>query len=204
MVVSSSALRSKIDKIKGQREYIEKEKEDMVAKKAELETRYEKLEAAQVIIQNVATLTQEKLSYHVSELVTLALQTVFPDPYDFVVDFVLKRGKTEADMFFERRDMRADPLTASGGGAVDVAAFALRVSLWSLRHKKSRPVMVLDEPFRFVSVDLQDKASALLKEISDRLGIQFIIVTHEDELKKHADRVFQVSIKKGKSKIQIA
>ena len=41
----------------------------------------------------------------------------------------------------------------------------------------------------------------MIKEISQKLGIQFIVVTHENALTESADKIFEVSIKKGISKI---
>jgi DNA repair exonuclease SbcCD ATPase subunit len=85
-----------------------------------------------------------------------------------------------------------DPMTASGGGVVHVASFALRIAMWSLQRPRPRETILLDEPFHFLSRDLQPKASELLKVISKRLGIQFVIVTHDDSLTEAADKVFEV------------
>ena len=41
----------------------------------------------------------------------------------------------------------------------------------------------------------------MIKEVSDKLGIQFIIVTHEATLAAEADKVFETKIKNGKTKI---
>ena len=90
-----------------------------------------------------------------------------------------------------------DPLSASGVGAVDVASFALRVASWSMQRPKSRSTLILDEPFRFLSADYQEQASVMIKEISDKLGIQFIIITHETILTSCADKIFEVKIRKG-------
>jgi len=90
--------------------------------------------------------------------------------------------------------VRMNPSADSGGGAVDVAAFALRLSLWSLQNPRSRNTIILDEPFRFLSKDLHHKAGELLKQISETLGIQLIIVTHEKELQQYANKVFTVDM----------
>ena len=161
------------------------------------------IEEAQGILQTVAQATQEELEYHVSEIVSLALEAVFPDPYKLNLDFELRRNKSEADITFsKKKGEKIDPLTAAGGGAVDVAAFGLRVSLFSLRSPTTRKCIVLDEPFRFLSKSLQERASAMVKEISERLGIQFIIVTHEQNLLEAADKVFTVENKKRRSMIE--
>lgn len=158
-------------------------------------------EQAREIIREVGIKTQQQLSFHISDITSLALEAVFNEPYELKVEFVQRRNKTECDLYFERNGERIDPLTASGGGAVDVAAFALRIASWSMLRPHTRNVIILDEPLRFLSVDLQERASTMIKEISEKLGIQFILVTHENTLASYADKVFEVSIKKGKSKV---
>ena len=158
-------------------------------------------EKAQAIIQKVAKETQEQLEYHISDIVSLALDTIFDDPYKFRVEFVLRRNKTECDLLFERDGVTIDPLSASGGGVVDTASFALRIALWTLQAPKSRATIILDEPFKFLSKDLLPRACDLLQELRDRLSLQFIIVTHLDELALCADKTFEVRLKKGVSVI---
>lgn len=96
----------------------------------------------------------------------------------------------------------AKPYPACGcwaGGVVDVAAFALRVAVWSLKRPHPRNTIILDEPMRFLSADLQGRASTLLQEISKKLNIQFFIISHEENLFEAADRVFRLSKKEGVS-----
>ena len=93
------------------------------------------------------------------------------------------------------------PLDASGGGAVDVAAFGLRIASWVMQQPHTRNVIVLDEPLRFLSKDRQSKASEIIKELSNKLNLQFIIVTHEQALTEYADKVFQVTQSKGISSV---
>jgi len=95
------------------------------------------MEEALLIAQEVAQQTQEELEFQVSALVTNALASIFPDPYEFKVEFEIKRGKTEAAMFFTRGGEEIDPLTASGGGVVDIAAFALRLSAFLFLRKNA-------------------------------------------------------------------
>ena len=160
-------------------------------------------EEAQKAIQIVAQQTQEELTYRLDELVTLAMAAVFDDPYALEVEFVQRRGRTEADIWFVRDGKRVDPMAASGGGAVDVASFALRVALWSLAQPRTRNTLILDEPLRFLSRGYLPKASAMLKEISEKLGIQVIMVTHSDDLTECSDKVFEVSLRDGVSRVTI-
>jgi DNA repair exonuclease SbcCD ATPase subunit len=160
-------------------------------------------EQAREIIREVGIRTQQQLQFHISDITSLALEAVFDDPYKLEVEFIQRRNKTECDLYFVRKDEKVDPLSASGGGAVDVASFALRIASWSMARPRTRNVIILDEPLRFLSADLQERASQMIKELSEKLGIQFIIVTHEPILANYADKVFEVSIRKGKSKVEV-
>ena len=97
--------------------------------------------------------------------------------------------------------MEIDPIEASGVGAIDVASFALRIASWTMAIPKTRNVIILDEPMKHLSTEYQEKASAMIKELSQKLGLQFIIITHEEVLTSSADKIFEVSIRKGKTKI---
>ena len=193
--------RNLLERQKGKKIQIEQDINTLKDTVKQLKRNLIRHEKAREIIREVGMQTQQQLQFHISDITSLALEAVFPDPYKLIVEFVQRRNKTECDLYFERDGEKVDPLTASGGGAVDVAAFALRIASWSMQQPRSRNVIILDEPLRFLSTDLQEQASIMIKEISEKLGIQFIIVTHEDTLASYADKVFRVSIKNGKSKV---
>jgi len=159
------------------------------------------LESAQAFIQAVAKETQEQLRFRISDIVQLALDTCFPDEYTFTVDFDIKRGRTEATLKFMKAGKIVDPMKASGGGVVDLASFALRVASWTLG--KTRNTIILDEPFRFVSLDLRPRAAAIVRELAEKLKVQFIIVTHDPTIVDVAHRIFEVSQKGGVSRVKV-
>ena len=158
---------------------------------------------AQEIIQQVAKETQNTFTSNISDVVSAALDAVFGnDAYKFSVEFVQKRGKTEVELSFIRDGEKIDPLSSSGGGAVDVASFALRVALWSVTKNSGRNIsntIILDEPFRFLSRELQPLAGSMLRTLSNRLGIQFILVTHNQDIIESADKIFEVQYDGRKS-----
>lgn len=195
-------LRNRLEQQRGQKLQIEKNLDVIATELRDAKRALHHHEQAREVIREVGLKTQQQLQYHISDITSLALESVFNEPYKLEVEFVQRRNKTECDLFFVRQGERMDPLTASGGGAVDVAAFALRIASWSMARPRTRNTIILDEPFRFLSADNQERASTMLKELSQRLGIQFIIVTHEQVLASYADKTFEVKIKKGKSKVE--
>lgn len=198
---SIQLLRNKLEQAKGQKIQLEKSLTLLRTEKREKERDLRRHEQAQEVIKTVAKATQDQLSFHISDITSLAMEAVFNEPYQLQVEFVERRNKTECDLYFSRDDNQIDPLSASGGGTVDVAAFALRIASWSMSRPHSRNTILLDEPMRFLSADCQERASLMIKEISQKLGLQFIIITHETMLTSAADKIFEVNIRKGISKV---
>lgn len=161
------------------------------------------LEEARTIFQKAAQITQSHLSKSISDIVSSALEAVFDDPYKFEIEFVKRRNSTECDLWFEKNGKRKKPLDSCGYGAADIASLALRVAYWKMEND-SRNVLVLDEPFRNLSLDKQPLASMMIKNLSRmKGGLQFIIVTHNEALLASADRSFEISKESGISNVDI-
>jgi len=143
-----------------------------------LKSAQEAAEKALVIAQTVAQQTQQELEFRISDIVTSSLASVFEDPYEFKVRFDIKRGKTEAVLLFTRDGMEIDPMTASGGGVIDIAAFALRIASYLISSPRPAAVMLFDEPSKYLSERYRGAFAELLTTMSSKLGIQFIFVTH--------------------------
>lgn len=137
---------------------------------------------AQEILQLLAESVQRKAHKKLADVVTSCLSSVFDDPYEFHIVFERKRGKTDAVLRFRKGGLDVDPLTASGGGMIDVAAFALRIACLVLHRPRLSKVVVLDEPFRFVSAQYQENVRSMLEELSTKMGLQIIMVTHIEAL----------------------
>ena len=195
-------LRNKLEQSKGAKAQLETSLTNLQTQLKEKGRSLRQHEQAKEIIRTVGQKTQEQIQFHIEDIVSMALDAVFDNPYKFSVDFVQRRNRTECDLYFVRDGNKVDPLTASGVGAVDVAAFALRIASWSMQTPHSRNTIILDEPFRFLSKNYQEQASLMLKEISQKLGIQMIIISHEETLTENVDAIFQVSIKKGISNVK--
>ena len=148
------------------------------------------------ILQIVSIETQKQLEYKISELVSIAEKLVFSNPYNLIVQYKSRYNRTEASLLFERNGKLYHPLSSTGYGTIDVAGFALRCSLWALRSPRFRNVILLDEPFKNINDPtrkLQENAAEMIKEISERLNIQFIIISRIPEIQNISDRVFEVS-----------
>ena len=151
------------------------------------------LEAAKMareVITKVGKSIQTGVEGAFTSIVSLALQSVFGDTYQFQLRFTERRNQLEADLVLIQDGNECSPIDSVGGGVVDICSLALRIA--ALIIQQSAKVVVLDEPCRCLSTDLQNKASEMIKTLSEKLGIQFIIVTHEEELTACADKIFTI------------
>lgn len=184
MDISLSDISSKLTELeaeaKSARSVLKAEREQLAAAKSEaLDT-----EEAQKVLQIIAESVQKQVHDRIAGIVTRCLETVFiEDAYEFKINFEQKRGRTEAALSFTRDDLSIDPLTSSGGGVIDVAALALRLSTLLLRRPVPRRLLILDEPFRFVSKEYRERVRELLEELSKELKLQIVMVTHIEEFR---------------------
>lgn len=207
-MTSIQTIRNIFEQNKGKKEQI---KETITKTKVMIKDKEDSLhkhEEALEIIRTVGLQTQQQLQYRISGITSLALESIFDNPYQLKAEFVQRRNKTECDLFFTRGDMICNPLDSSGGGPTLIGAIALRIASWSMQNPRSRNTLILDEPFHFLhgkdptKETLEDnllaKASQLLSQISKQLNLQIIVVSHSPELIEFADKVFMVSKTNGK------
>ena len=183
-------LEQKLTRLQAMRDLYRTELVEVVEKKAVLEKRHNTACKARIILQEIAQRTQQNIQQHISSLVTLALTAVERNAPEFVMRFESRRNQTECDLLFSEGSKEQHPLESSGYGLCDIVSFALRIAFWAVR--KTAPVMILDEPFRQLSPDYHEAAGKMLKLVSEKLGLQFIIVSHSETVNLAADKVFLV------------
>jgi DNA repair exonuclease SbcCD ATPase subunit len=148
---------------------------------------------ARWVITEVAQQTQQRFKVKVESLVTMAIRSVFDRPFEFSLEFERKYNKmTCRPVVKEEEKIYDDPEYDLGGGMLDIISFAFRIVLWSLENPRKRNVIILDEPMKNMG-KLIVFGGQVLKEISHKLNLQLIIITHEDELLEIGDRNFRIT-----------
>ena len=155
------------------------------------------LDVAQALIQRVARDTQEQIRYNLENIVNLALDTVFPDMYEFRLIFETKASQTVARIVVMENGVELDVLDSTGGGLADILSFSLRMAL--LVISRNMKCLILDEPFRFVSENLRPKVYEIMKRLSTDMGIAVLMVTHDLMAIEVADYVYRVKKEGGVS-----
>lgn len=81
-------------------------------------------------------------------------------------------------------------LDARGGGVAAVAAFLVQAVL-VLLTPGLRPVLFLDEAFAQVSAEYEEPLAEFIAELTERTGLQVVLVTHSLAYSASADRQYR-------------
>jgi len=189
--------RDKLERLKSKRDFLQEQIDKCLVEIQNKKQELENYVRARKIIVDVALLTQKHFVEYVQSLVTMAIRAVFDRDFYFIVNYENKRNKSECELLVKEGENGEPfiPKNEMGGGLLDIISIALRVVIWSLMRPQSRPIMFLDEPMKFVgsSGGMLERTIKMIKEISERLGIQFIINTHEKDIFMLADKCYIVS-----------
>lgn len=171
--------RQLVNRLVGQRQRVQETASQEAVELTVCQDRLRSVMEAQSIVQGIAQALQQRAHDRIARVVTQCLTAVFDDPYEFQIRFDCKRGKTEARLIFLRDGMvLEDPLNEIGGGVIDVAALALRLSCILLSKPRVRRLVVLDEPFSCIRGDEnRARTRTMLQRLSEELGFQVILNT---------------------------
>lgn len=183
-------LKDKVERMKGQKEAVEAQIQNLENTLDLTALKLDGLTKAREFFQYQADSVQKEVVDTVSNLISMALADIFPDPYACVIQTGIKRNATEANILFEKDGLLLEPKDSVGGGPIDVASFAGRVAFVHLSG--DRRVIIGDEPFKFVSRDLLDRCPEMLKTLT-ALGHQFILISHLPEVIDAADNVIEIA-----------
>jgi hypothetical protein len=134
--------------------------------------------------------------HSVEEVVTEGIRSIFHDlDLWFEAEVGQKYGRVSIDFMFRQgaKDnplaIRGEPLSSFGGGPASVASFILRV-LAGLRLKLW-PLFILDEALAAVSEAYVTGTSQFLKGLASKLGVDILLVTHNQGFLEHADQAYR-------------
>jgi DNA repair exonuclease SbcCD ATPase subunit len=149
------------------------------------------VDAREILIE-ASKVIQRQFKARIESLITYAIQSIYNRPLSFELQFQHKRNNIEAIPIVKENGEELKPNDNDlGGGILDVISFGFRIVLWYLEDPRSRNILFLDEPFRYLG-NLVPKAGQMLKYLSKKFILQIILVTHDKHLIKCCDRVYKI------------
>jgi len=169
--------RDRINEVKTKHQFAldrKKKEEEFLEEATE---KYEASKKALDFIVGVAHTIQQNVHQSISRIVCRCLESVFDNPYEFLIDFQVKRNKTEAELVMRRDGIEfRDPKREVGMGMIDVASLGLRVACIVLSQPRMDRVLILDEPFKNVrGQENKARLRNLLLTLATEMGFQFIL-----------------------------
>ena len=181
-----SLVNYKKEELRIKREQLESQRKDIQG----VEEKLASLKKIAGIFKKSAVSSQEYLSEYLTALVTDSIKVVFPDRnLIFRVEFSTARD-TQCNVSLEEDGKKLSLFDSEGYGVLDIISIVLRAAYIVL--DKSEKIMILDEPFRNLSVDRHEAASKMLYHLSHRLKMQIIINTHLIGIEDIADKTIHV------------
>ena len=151
----------------------------------------EVLQKAKAVIIQVGEETQREIKDYIEETITLALQSVYGDDYQFIVEFdYTKREQFEISFYVKHLGIKLEPRKDTcGGGVIDVCSFALRMVCLTLEEPNVEAILILDEPFKNVSGKFIPSVGQMVVDVTEMLNLQIIMVTHVDGFIETANNI---------------
>jgi DNA repair exonuclease SbcCD ATPase subunit len=193
--MDATLLRKELLKTNAELEIAQRRVTEITMEVARKKSRIDTLEKCRQLVLQVGRDTQTELKSLTESTVTLALQSVYGLNYKFVVKFNYdKRDQLEVAFFVDKNGLELEPRKDTMGyGVVDICSFSLRMVMWMLSNPQTAPLIVLDEPFKNASAKFVSLISEMVKQVSEMLGVQFIISTHIDGMIERADTVYHLT-----------
>lgn len=184
-------IHDKLAYLKQHREVLENQRKSTEVSFENAEKEYAVSLETQRLIREASQMTLSNLSVRIGTIVTKALTQVLGTGYKFNLDFDIKYNKLATDMYLEKDGNRYDLRKDNGDGVVDIVALALRVAVLCLDRRKLRRLLILDEPCGAVSVNYQQVLGAMIKQLSDMLDLQVVMVaSHGSNMQIPGAKIF--------------
>ena len=135
-----------------------------------------------------------------TSLVTEALSSIFEKDIRFQIKLYSYRNEPAIDVSVIENNLEIDPQKSCGGGLNDIISFVIKIIFIHL--KKSSKIIILDEPLKFLSRDYIEQSSNFIRDISKRMNVQIILVSHKPDLEISCDKLINIEKNENRSIIK--
>lgn len=146
------------------------------------------------LLTMVQVVVREGARQSFENIITTALNHIIGEDYKFVMAFGRRGNQQEVDFNVQSNSLKLplDPMDTSGGGVIDIVAFALRVATLELHRPRIDGPILLDETFKHLSQGHLDAAADFMNAVSKKTSRQIIMVSHKQEFVAVADTKIEV------------
>lgn len=145
------------------------------------------------VLHELSVSVQGRFLSSIEALISEGLSAVFEVPIAFKIISTTRNRQVNLDFELVNEDGTVtDLMDARGGGLVSLCGVLLRVVMVRLMADRVRQILLLDEPLAMLSAEYVPAAGELIQKLSQELGIQVIMVTHQPEFMDSADTAYEL------------
>jgi len=199
-------IKDKINQKIGERNTLQLKKEQIELRLMEIDSKTQTHENASIFLQTLSDETRQMIINKISRIVTDALKKVLDKNLEFEMQLSTERNQVDIKFLVKDNTMNKsyEILNSFGGGLADIVSFPLRVSLLLKWSPQLSRVLIMDEMFKAVDVTNKEFLGEFVRQLSEKLNLQIILVTHSPELASKAHQQFKVNNYKGVSTVNVA
>lgn len=191
-MVSAPDLSRSIQIQQGRKQTIQQNKHNLDTSISTQEESITNHEKALTILQELESTWRGVYEEALAALGTKGLSAIWQKDIQVVLESSVKRGVANLDIVLVKEGQKVRIKGGSGGSIAQILTVILRILITTSSRPALRPLLALDEPFSQVAEEHRPALGQLLKELTSRLGLQLLFVSHERELADYADVVYEV------------
>ena len=196
-------IQSKLDRVVGMRESVQRRLEDTRNEIGQLENQEESLEMVANIFRQLIDNEITEGVQAVEKLLSEGLASVFDDQELWVdANVEVQRGKVSVDLITKQKQPDGTVIEGSsndafGGAVMTVQSVLLRIIV--LLRRDMRPLLLLDESLPAFDAHYVTNMGRFLSLLCKRVGMDILLVSHNPALVEAADKAYTIQIKDGAS-----
>ena len=177
------------------------QKNDISRKVLDLEEESSVLQKTEKVLKHLVDKLAKKDLRKMDQLVTYGLNSVFPGrDIKFETELVERGNKIKLNLKTLHNGVEVDPDNKSSVTVVE--SFLLRILC--IAKLKKAPLLLMDETFGAVGSEYIENISKLISELSNKLGIDILLVTHNPAFQAHSGKSFKLVSDESEVKIESA
>lgn len=152
----------------------------------------EELEKIKMAVLTISIESKNEMIEYIEELVTTCLSSIFGSKYKFEIKTDDKRDQQETHFFLNKNGLLLEPRDdICGDSILNILGLGLRASNLVIDAEAEQLIM-MDQPFKDLRYDKKPFVCDLVRHLSDDLGIQFNIITHDPVYMKLANHTIDL------------
>lgn len=174
------ALRDKVLVLSRQKELYLSDYKVMREKLRIAEQEISDYEAINAILECAQQAEHESTIGVYEKLLTALIEDTLDNNRKIKMNLAIERGMPALEIYSEKEEGKLEDIYSSNGGSINnIVSVGLRAI--SLIRSKKRRLLILDESDCWLKGDYIPKFGAVIQQLSERLGIQIVMISHHNE-----------------------